>query len=108
MTAIALFFSIFSSSALISLVFTLGLWVAGIESQDLRHFGDLVESPAVPLVSAIGWIVPAFSVFDIKTDIVHGHVIPIALVAWRLLYALVYSAVAVGAGVMVFSRREFR
>ena len=107
-TAIALFFSIFSSSALISLVFTLGLWVAGIESQDLRHFGDLVESPAVPLVSAIGWIVPAFSVFDIKTDIVHGHVIPIALVAWRLLYALVYSAVAVGAGVMVFSRREFR
>ena len=107
-TAIALCFSTFSSSALISLVFTLGVWVVGLESEELRHFGDLVESPAVPVVSAIGWLVPAFSVFDIKADIVHGHFIPVSLVLWRLLYALVYSTVAVGAGVVLFSRREFR
>jgi ABC-type transport system involved in multi-copper enzyme maturation permease subunit len=108
LTAIALFFSTFSSSAFISLTFTLGLWVAGLESQELRHFGDLVESPVVPLVAAIGWILPAFSVFDVKADIVHGHGIPLALVGWRLLYAFVYSLVALGAGVMIFSRREFR
>jgi Cu-processing system permease protein len=107
-TAVALFFSTFSSSALISLALTFGLWIAGLESHELRHFGDLVDSPVVPLVSAVGWIIPAFSVFDIKTEIVHGHVIPAGLVGWRLAYALVYSVVTVGAGVMVFSRREFR
>jgi ABC-type transport system involved in multi-copper enzyme maturation permease subunit len=53
LTAIALFFSTFSSSALLSLVFTLGLWVAGLVSQDLRSFGDIVESPLTPLVAAI-------------------------------------------------------
>ena len=62
----------------------------------------------MPVVSAIGWLVPAFSSFDIKADIVHGHFIPVSLVLWRLLYALVYSTVAVGAGVVLFSRREFR
>jgi Cu-processing system permease protein len=108
LTALALFFSTFSSSALLSLVFTLGLWVAGIESQDLRHFGDIVESPATPLVTAVGWVVPAFSAFDIKADIVHGHLVPIGLVGWRLLYAGVYSIVAVGAAVAIFSRREFK
>ena len=91
LTALALFFSTFSSSALTSLVLTAGLWVAGLEGQDLRHFGDLVDSPATPLVSAIGWIVPAFSAFDLKGDIVHGHLIPAGLVAWRLGYAALYE-----------------
>jgi len=107
-TAVAVFFSTFSSSPLISLVLTFGLWIAGLESQELRHFGDMVDSPLNPLVSAIGWILPAFWVFDVKTEIVHGHVVPAALVSWRLAYALIYSIVAVGAGVMIFSRREFR
>jgi len=108
LTAVALFFSTFSSSALLSLVLTLGLWVAGLESQDLRHFGNLVVSPATPIVSAIGWVVPAFSVFDIKTGIVHGDPVSLRLVLWRVLYAVAYSAVALGAGVAIFSRREFK
>src|SRR5262249_23735285 len=38
LTAIALFFSTFSSSALWSVVFTLGIYVTGLESADLRNF----------------------------------------------------------------------
>jgi ABC-type transport system involved in multi-copper enzyme maturation permease subunit len=105
---VALFFSTFSSSALLSLALTIGLWLAGLASADLRHFGDLVISPAAPLVTAVGWVVPAFSIFDVKAAVVHGQHVPLALVGWRLLYALVYSAVTVGAAVAVFSRREFR
>jgi ABC-2 family transporter len=108
LTAIALFFSTFSSSALISLVLTAGVWIAGLESQDLRHFGDLVESSATPLVSTIGWVVPAFSAFDLKAEIVHGHAVPLALIAWRLAYAALYSAVVLCGAVLVFSRREFK
>ena len=107
-TAIALCFSTFSSSALLSLAFTCGLWATGLESEQLRHFSDLTDSTMAPVVSAIGWILPAFSVFDVKTDVVHGHLIPATLVLWRLLYALVYSMATVGLSVVLFSRREFR
>jgi ABC-type transport system involved in multi-copper enzyme maturation permease subunit len=107
-TAVALFFSTFSSSGLLSLALTIGAWVIGLESADLRQFGDLATSPAAPLVSAIGWIVPAFSIFDVKAAVVHGEALPAMLVAWRVLYAVVYAALTVSAAVVVFSRREFR
>lgn len=108
LTAVALFFSTFSSSALLSLVLTLGVWIAGVESEDLRRFGDLVSSPFVPLVSAIGWVVPAFSAFDIKAAVVHGQPVPASFVIWRGMYALVYASVTLIASMLIFARREFR
>jgi ABC-type transport system involved in multi-copper enzyme maturation permease subunit len=111
LTAIALFFSTFSSSALISVAFTLGIFVAGLESEDLRRFGDLVSAPGVVswVVTAVGWIVPAFSAFsDRKGDVVHGIPIPPGVVLYTVAYAAVYSAAALAAAVAIFSRREFK
>ena len=45
-TAIALFFSTFSSP-LLSALLTFGLWVAGHFNQDLRNFESVVNAPAV-------------------------------------------------------------
>ena len=106
LTAVALFFSTFSSSVVASVLLTLGVWVIGLESADLRQVGASAISPGVKLASFIGWIVPAFSAFDVRSAVVHGQGVPAALVAWRLLYALVYSTMAVGGAVLVFSRRE--
>jgi ABC-type transport system involved in multi-copper enzyme maturation permease subunit len=110
LTALALFFSSFSSSALWSVVFTVGLYVAGLESHDVRHFTDIVQTPAGlgRVVDLVGWLLPAFDAFDRKVDVVHGLAVPWGFVAARLAYAAIYSAVAVGASVMVFSRREFK
>lgn len=108
LTAVALFFSTFSSSTLISVVFTVGLWLAGLESHDLRHLRDVVKAPAGAVAEAVGWVLPAFSSFDVKADVVHGHPVPLGFVLWRVLYAGVYSTVAIGAAVLIFSRREFK
>lgn len=110
LTAIALFFSTFSSSALLSVVFTIGLFVTGLYSQDLRQFGDAVDvAPAVSaLLGAIGWGVPAFSAFDIKAQVVHGLPLPVGFVAFTLAYAAIYIAALLVAAVAVFSRREFK
>lgn len=109
LTAIALFFSTFSSSALWSVVFTLGLYVTGLESADLRNFGNIVEAPIMAhVVSAIGWIVPAFSAFDVKLQVVHGIQVPAGYVIHTLLYAAIYIVVAIAAAIGVFSRREFK
>jgi ABC-type transport system involved in multi-copper enzyme maturation permease subunit len=110
LTAIALLFSTFSSSALLSMGFTLGVFIAGLESQDLRGFGDIVDAPGVAwLVTAIGWIVPAFSIFsETKGEIVHGIVPASGAVLSAVGYAAVYVAAALAAAVAIFSRREFK
>ncbi len=109
LTAVALFFSTFSSSALLSVVFTTGAYVTGLVSTDLRRFGDIVDvSPAVArLVATIGWMVPAFSAFDVKAQVVHGLMVPSGFVAYTLLYGVLYIAGVLAASVTVFSRREF-
>src|SRR5207237_7012312 len=57
-TAIALFFSTFSTPML-SAAFTFGLFVVGRFSTDLRNFRDVVDSPAAAaLASVLYWILP--------------------------------------------------
>jgi hypothetical protein len=110
LTAVALFFSAFSSSALLSVAFTLGVYVTGLLSADLRQFGDfVVVSPVVArAVSLVGWVVPAFSAFDVKAQVVHGLPIGAGFVWTTILYALVYAAALVVGTATVFSRREFK
>jgi ABC-type transport system involved in multi-copper enzyme maturation permease subunit len=109
LTAVALFFSAFSSSALWSVCFTLGLFVTGEFTGDLRNFGSIVDvSPVVGwLVSVLGWILPSFSAFDVKAQVVHGLALPHGFVAATLTYAALYIAALVAAAATLFSRREF-
>src|SRR5205085_12262174 len=71
-TAIALFFSTFSSPFL-SAILTLGLWVVGHFNADLRHFETVVQSRAAAMIArALYYVLPNFDAFDIKTQIVQG------------------------------------
>jgi len=111
LTALSLFFSTFSSSALLSIVFTVGIFVTGLFSAELRGFGDIVEvSPTVAkFVGGIGWLVPAFSAFsDVKAQVVHGRTVPAAFVFYTLAYAAIYIAALLAGAVTIFSRREFK
>lgn len=108
--AVALFFSTFSSSALLSIAFTVGVFVTGLLASDLRNFGDVMDvAPAVAsIVEAVGWIVPAFSAFDIKSQVVHGLAVPAGFIVSTLGYAVLYVGGLLAASVVSFSRREFR
>jgi ABC-2 type transport system ATP-binding protein len=110
LTGVALFFSTFSSSALLAGAFTLGVFVAGVLSADLRGFGDLLDVPAAlaRVVAVVGWILPAFSAFDVKAQVVHGLALPPGYVVLTLTYAAAYVLALLTAAVALFSRREFR
>jgi len=110
LTAVALFFSTFSSSALVSVSLTVGVFIAGLLSTDLRHFGDMVIAPpaVITLTSTIGWILPAFSEYDIKSQVVHGLPVSAGFVAHTLLYTAIYGATVLGSSMFLFSRREFK
>ncbi len=110
LTAVALFFSTFSSSGILSAGLTLGVWVVGLFSEDLRGFSAIVSSPVLAsAVRAIGLVVPAFSAFDIKAEVVSGRPpVPWTYVAMTLAYAACYASALVGASMAIFSRREFK
>jgi ABC-type transport system involved in multi-copper enzyme maturation permease subunit len=107
-TAIALFFSTFSSPMLSALL-TFGLFVAGHFSADLRDLEAVVASPAVgALARACYYALPNMAVFDVKSAVVHGR--PVAAAA--LLSATAYGGLYIGglllASVAIFSRRDFK
>ena len=108
-TAVALFWSTFSSSALLSAAFTAGLWVAGQFGADLRNFDQVVTSPAaVGLARGLYYVLPNFAAFDIKTQVVHGLPVSGAYLAATLAYAMAYIAMLIVAAVLIFSRRDFK
>ena len=108
-TAIALFWSTFSSSALLSAGLTAGLWVAGQFGSDLRNFDQVVQSPAaVSLARGLYYLLPDFAAFDIKAQVVHGIPIDGQYVVVTLLYTAAYIAMLITAAVLIFSRRDFK
>lgn len=107
-TAVALFFSTFSSPFL-STALTFGLWVIGHFNADLRNFEAVVESrPAAYLARALYYVLPNFAAFDIKTQVVHALPVPGSYVAATAAYGAVYIALLLTAAVTVFSRRDFK
>jgi len=107
-TAIALFFSTFSTPIL-SAAFTFGLFVVGHFSSDLRNFQDVVVSPAAArLARALYWVLPNLAQFDVKDNVVHGVPVPIAYVATATAYGVLYIAMLLVVSMFIFSRRDFK
>jgi ABC-type transport system involved in multi-copper enzyme maturation permease subunit len=107
-TGIALFFSTFSSPFL-SAVLTFGLWVIGHFNTDLRNFEAVVESRAAAwLARSLYYLLPNFSAFDIKAQVVHAQPVPLSYVGLTALYGGVYVALVLVGAVAIFSRRDFK
>lgn len=107
-TAVALFFSTFSSP-LLSALLTLGLWVTGHFNADLRHFESVLDiTPIVWLARILYYLVPNLAPFDVKAEAVYGMPIGASHVAYTLLYAGVYVSAILVAAIAVFRRRDFK
>jgi ABC-type transport system involved in multi-copper enzyme maturation permease subunit len=107
-TALALFFSTFSSPIL-SAVFTLGLYIVGQFNADLKHFEQVVDSPVAAWVTrALYYVLPNLAPFDIKALVVHGQPVSAGYVAITLAYGAIYIAFVLSAAMLVFARRDFK
>jgi ABC-type transport system involved in multi-copper enzyme maturation permease subunit len=107
-TALALFFSTFSGP-LLSMLLTLGLWVAGHFNHDLRNFEQVVDSrPAVYLARAAYYALPNLAPFNVRAEVVHGVSVSAAHVALTLGYALVYTSALMLAAMTIFRRKDFK
>ena len=109
LTAVALFFSTFSSSALWSTLFSLGVFVAGQFSSELRGLSSALGSRAAGVMgTVVGMVLPAFGAFDVKSQVVHGLPIPLEFFGLTLAYGVLYAAAVLAATIAIFNRREFQ
>ncbi len=107
-TAVALFFSTFSGP-LLSAAFTFGLYVIGHFNADLKHFEDVVDSPALAWTArALYYLLPNLAPFDVKAQVVHGMAVPAGYVGLTLAYGVLYIAALLVAAMAIFSRRDFK
>jgi ABC-type transport system involved in multi-copper enzyme maturation permease subunit len=107
-TALALFFSTFSTP-LLSAVLTLGLYIVGHFNADLRNFESVVESrTAAWLARGLYHLLPDLSAFDVKTQVVHGLDVPAGYLALTAGYGALYIALLLVAAILIFSRRDFK
>jgi ABC-type transport system involved in multi-copper enzyme maturation permease subunit len=107
-TALALFFSTFSSPILATAL-TFGLFVVGHFNADLRHFENVMDSRAPVLMArALYYVLPNLAPFDIKGQVVHALPVPSAFLWLNTAYALVYITAILVAATVIFVRRDFK
>jgi hypothetical protein len=107
-TAIALFFSTFSTP-LLSAALTFALVVAGRFSVDLRNFDQAVDAPAaVALARFLYWVLPNLAPFDVRSQVVHGLPVSMSYLAVTSLYGVLYVCALLAVAVFIFSRRDFK
>jgi hypothetical protein len=107
-TAIALFFSCFSTPML-STIFTLGFYVAGTFASDIRGVGAITGSLTLKIVtSMIYYLLPNFSNFNVIAVTAHGYAIPKALIALNTAYAAIYIGAVLLAASAIFSNRNLK
>jgi ABC-type transport system involved in multi-copper enzyme maturation permease subunit len=107
-TALALFFSCFSSPTL-STLFTLAIYVTGIFANDIRDFGHLTHNRVVEAITSIlYYLVPNFHNFNAIAAAGHGDLVPLTLIWQNTVYAILYVTLLLIAAAAVFSRRNLK
>ena len=108
LTALALFFSCFSTPML-STLYTLGIYVAGLFSPDIRDIGMVTSNPVVKAAAKVTYyVLPNFHNFNVIARAAHKETIPFALIGQNTLYAALYVSVLLIAASAIFSGRDLK
>ncbi|UCF06760.1 MAG: ABC transporter permease [bacterium] len=107
MGAVVIFFSTFTTPIL-TMLFSLGIFVMGSLSNDLRIFAQRYGGEAMKLVTGVlYYLLPNLQVFNLRHEAVHDlHFRGIDLLNASL-YAALYCSVILFFSYMIFRRREF-
>jgi len=106
--ALAMLFSCFTSP-LLAILFTGGLYVAGLFVAELRNLQVTTLSQQTQrFFAVISYILPNFGNYDVMGAAAHGRAIAGALVLHNTLYTALYCAMVLAAAAMIFSRKDLK
>lgn len=115
LTAVVVFFSSITTSSLITLIFSLGSYIAGVTIEEVVFYlktemaaqEKIISESLRMVIDVISYLVPNFSVFDFTLEAAHGLVIAPDRLLLSLAYAVIYIVIMLSAAASIFSRREF-
>jgi len=106
--ALALLFSCFTTP-LLAILFTIGLYIAGLYVQELRNLPIEVMSPAMSAFTKwLSYLLPNFENFNVMAMAAHRRAVPGTLILQNTLYTVVYCTIVLTAAAAVFSRRNLK
>lgn len=115
LTAIVVFFSAITSSSLITLIFSLSAYVAGVSIEEVVFYlksefaaqEKIISESLATFIDIVSFLLPNFAVFDFTLEAAHG----LAITGHRLFlafgYGASYIAILLLLASFIFSRREF-
>ena len=107
-TSLALLFSCFSTPML-STLYTLGIYIAGVFAPNIRDIGVVTASPVARwMATAVYYLLPNFHNFNVMAAAAHQETIPTALIWQNTLYAALYIAVVLLSAAAIFSSRDLK
>jgi len=108
LVAIATLFSAFTTPMLASF-FTVGLWMIGHLSREMRALGEQSElESGTSLANIVFAVMPDFEVFNKTLEAVHGLPIPAGEIVLAAIYATGYASCTLILAALIFSRRDFK
>ena len=106
-TAVALFFSTFTSATL-SAIFTLAIFVIGHLTTDLRTFGQKMDAVGRGILDGIYYFLPNLERFNLKGHVTHQLDVSGNDLLLIAIYGVVYTAFLLLLASVIFQRRDFR
>jgi ABC-type transport system involved in multi-copper enzyme maturation permease subunit len=106
--ALAMLFSCFTSP-LLAMLFTSGLYVAGLFVAQLRSLEvTQLNLQTQKFLAILSYLLPNFGNYDVLGAAAHGRAIPWNLVLHNTLYTLAYCAIVLSAATVIFSRKDLK
>jgi ABC-type transport system involved in multi-copper enzyme maturation permease subunit len=106
--ALAMLFSCFTSP-LLAILFTGGLYVAGLFVAQLRSLETTqLNAPTQKFLSVLSYLLPNFGNYDVMGAAAHGRAVPASLVLHNTLYTFLYCAIVLSAAAVIFSRKDLK
>ena len=106
--ALAMLFSCFTSP-LLAILFTGGLYVAGLFVAQLRSLQmTQLNAQTQKLLSALSYLLPNFGNYDVMGAAAHGRPVPGSLILHNTLYTVLYCAIVLTAAAVIFSRKDLK
>jgi hypothetical protein len=108
LTAVAILFSSFSSSALSALL-TFSVFIIGHFSAALRDFAAALGSAAAKyFFDFLYYVLPNFSFFNFSANASRGEFPPGAMLAGAFAYSIVYISILLAITFLIFRQRNFK
>lgn len=106
-TAVALLCSTFTSATL-SAIFTLAIYVIGHLTADLKTFGQKMEGFGRSVLEGMYYLLPNLERFNLKGHVTHQLDVPLNDLALIVAYGTAYTAFLLLLASVIFQRRDFR